>query len=256
MASGYPASIDSLATNKTDATAMATDHAGHHNDLADAVNKIETELGTNPKGSSATVKARLDTLATKASPTFTGVVTVAAGTAAAPSIVPTGDTDTGIFAPAANTLAISNGGTERLRIDSAGLITGSGTSLGAFTSWTPTLGGTWAVGNGILDARYCRIGRQVAFRISFLFGTTSTASGILSFTLPVTARIGGGWLVNCELYDASVGLYIGSARFDTTTTVTPIGLNASNQPVFLQTTTPFTWTNPDSLVLSGTYEAA
>lgn len=62
MASGYPASIDALATNKSDSTAMATDHATHHNDLADAVNKIEGELGVNPSGASATVKARLDTL--------------------------------------------------------------------------------------------------------------------------------------------------------------------------------------------------
>lgn len=61
MASNYPGALDSLATNKSDATTMATDHAAHHNDLADAVNKIESELGVNPSGSDfSTVVARLD----------------------------------------------------------------------------------------------------------------------------------------------------------------------------------------------------
>jgi hypothetical protein len=60
MASNYPGAIDTLATNKTDSTVAAGDHAPHHNDLADAVNKIEGALGTTPQGTSATVKARLD----------------------------------------------------------------------------------------------------------------------------------------------------------------------------------------------------
>lgn len=60
MASAYPGALDSFATNKANATATTTDHPTHHNDLADAVNKIEAELGTDPSGALATVKARLD----------------------------------------------------------------------------------------------------------------------------------------------------------------------------------------------------
>jgi hypothetical protein len=59
MPSTYPSAVDALSTAKTDSTAMATDHAAHHNDMADAINKIETELGTIPKGGFATVKARI-----------------------------------------------------------------------------------------------------------------------------------------------------------------------------------------------------
>lgn len=55
MPSGYPAALDAFATNKADGTATATDHAAHHNDLADAVNKIEAELGVNPSGNLATL---------------------------------------------------------------------------------------------------------------------------------------------------------------------------------------------------------
>lgn len=38
---------------------MATTHKQHHDDLADAVNKIEAELGTLPKGAAADVKTRI-----------------------------------------------------------------------------------------------------------------------------------------------------------------------------------------------------
>ena len=43
-----------------------------------------------------------------------------AGTAALPAITTTGDTNTGIFFPAADTIAFSEGGVEAMRIDSSG----------------------------------------------------------------------------------------------------------------------------------------
>jgi len=46
--------------------------------------------------------------------------TVGAGSNTAPSITTTGDTNTGIFFPAADTIAFSEGGAESMRIDSAG----------------------------------------------------------------------------------------------------------------------------------------
>lgn len=59
MASSYPSGLDAVPTNKADSTVMVTDHAAHHNDLADAVNKIEAELGTSPKAGFTSVKARI-----------------------------------------------------------------------------------------------------------------------------------------------------------------------------------------------------
>ncbi len=60
MASEYPGGIDAFPTNRTNNTAMAGNHPGDHNDLADAVNKIEQTLGVDPQGSFDTVVERLD----------------------------------------------------------------------------------------------------------------------------------------------------------------------------------------------------
>ena len=101
---------------------------------------------------------------TPSSVTVSGVITCSAGSAALPSVTTTGDTNTGIWFPAADTVAISTGGVERFRIDSAGNITGT------------TLSGT-------------NTGDQTAASLGLVIGTNVQAydAGLLSIAAATTA---------------------------------------------------------------------
>jgi hypothetical protein len=67
------------------------------------------------------------TLTVAGTAVISGTLTAAAGSAAAPTITATGDTNTGIFFPAADTIAFAEGGAEAMRISSAGNV-GIGTT--------------------------------------------------------------------------------------------------------------------------------
>jgi hypothetical protein len=65
----------------------------------------------------------------------TGVTTVQAGTVSLPAITTTGDTNTGIYFPAADTIGFTEGGVEAMRIDSGGNIQ---IPAGAVMKYAPT----------------------------------------------------------------------------------------------------------------------
>ncbi len=61
MASSYPNTLDNFSTSHQDNVGEIV-HASFVNDLDDAVNKIEAELGTLPKGGFSNVKLRLNNI--------------------------------------------------------------------------------------------------------------------------------------------------------------------------------------------------
>jgi hypothetical protein len=125
----------------------------------------------------------------------TGTVNVAskiefpAGTVSAPSIFPTGDTNTGIFFPAADTIAFAEGGAEAMRIDSSGNV-GIGTSS---PDYKTEIEGTGEVRLNIHSTSTTGAGRTAALRlqqdntggndgagkIEFTYGTTPTQAAAI-----------------------------------------------------------------------------
>jgi hypothetical protein len=91
---------------------------------------------TNLALTSLTISSLSITNVSVASVTVSSVATFAAGSAAAPSITTTGDTNTGIFFPAADTIGFTEGGTESMRVDSSGRL---------------LVGQTGALNNGTID---------------------------------------------------------------------------------------------------------
>jgi hypothetical protein len=130
-----------------------------------------------------------------------------------------------------------------------------------WTTWTPTLVNL-TLGDGSLTARYTQIGKTVFFNIVFILGSTSSVAANSTISLPVTASssINANTAIGSSLLkDANVGEYIGLTRFLSTTTIRPVTLQGNVAFVTaasISDTSPFTWTNTDRMVITGTYEAA
>ena len=102
----------------------------------------------------------------------TGVATFSAGTAAAPAITTTGDTNTGIFFPAADTIAFSEGGAESMRIDSSGNLGIGTTSPSGRLHVFGNVGDMLRLDRDNIGA----VGNQIAFRHSNAGTLIETAS--------------------------------------------------------------------------------
>jgi hypothetical protein len=83
------------------------------------MSKIEVDAIEPQSGTTLTIGASGDT------------IIVPAGTVSLPAITTTGDTNTGIFFPAADTIAFTEGGAEAMRIDSSGKVGIGETSMDA-----------------------------------------------------------------------------------------------------------------------------
>jgi hypothetical protein len=96
-------------------------------------------------------------------------ITVAAGTVSDPAITTTGDTNTGIFFPAADTIAFTEGGAEAMRIDSSGSVRINNTSNATFSAQLNTQFTT-----AFQCGQYLKVTDTSASQSMFIFGNSSS----------------------------------------------------------------------------------
>jgi hypothetical protein len=138
-----------------------------------------------------------------------------------------------------------------------GFLGGSNT---AWTSYTPT----WTnltVGNGTNNFAYKQIGKTVFVRGSFVFGSTSSISGGVSFTLPVNsiAYAESHSFGVCEFEDSGTADLGGVLYYTSTNKCSIRALKVDvtyAQWAGLSSTVPFTWTTNDGIRFHFIYEAA
>ena len=133
-------------------------------------------------------------------------------------------------------------------------------SLYSSSSWTPS----WTnltVGNGTLTGNYQRTGDLVSFQIKLVFGSTTSISGDVEVSLPVTAA---------DAYEAAAGvggtLYFVSGgtntyyvwgNVDTTSNIKlATGATTVRKEQVVTASFPVVWTTTDIWAITGTYRAA
>jgi hypothetical protein len=178
----------------------------------------------------------------------TGVTTVQAGTAAAPAITTSGDTNTGIYFPSADTVGITAGGTQvgsvglgtTLALQGATSQSGTGITFPATQSastnantlddyeegtWTPTANNVTVTGTVTYSGWYVKVGRLVYLGMKITLGSGATFAstlnssyfGGLPFTVSNNEQGVGGMSSNgiqnfgmCVVYNSPV-LYIATS---------------------------------------------
>jgi hypothetical protein len=149
-------------------------------------------------------------------------------------------------------------------------ITGSINLLYPFTSstlawdatYTPTLSGGWANGNGVWTTAYTQVGKIVHYRGKFVVGTTTTKGTNLNISLPGTAATNASGTTSTSpgfATVAGVNTALLWGYISGTTTMTMFALDASATYLRrsgIDASTPGVWATSDQFNFSISYEAA
>lgn len=179
---------------------------------------------------------------------LTGLITIQSGTSS--SGVTVNVTDDGV-----STISIG------VSIPS---LAGLTTALAAWASWTPS----WtnlSVGDGTVVAKYLQLGKTIYGRLSIVFGSTTSVSGAIIFSLPQTAvsyagTAGVTWIGGARARTTTgPAIYNGTVAWKSTTTAEVDFEDSSGTyvtSVASSATIPFTWATGDEIGLELFYEAA
>jgi len=129
-------------------------------------------------------------------------------------------------------------------------------SIGTYTNYTPTISGV-TQGNGTLIARYAQSGKTVVGQVKFTLGTTSSITGGIVVSLPVT--VSGSVQAVGNLVDNFAAGYPLGYETGGTSDMYLRALNASGTYLSYTNTSatvPFTWGNTDYFEFFFIYQAA
>jgi hypothetical protein len=191
-ASAVPTSSDlvqgELAVNVTDKRIFTENASG-----------TVVELGTNPS-----------------------ILTLPDGSASAPTLTNDGDTNTGLFFPAADTVGITTGGTERARVDSSGNLglgvtptnntLGKTLQVGQAGAWVAESGSNrwwlannWYYNSGdkYINNGYATLYSQQNGSHQWQIAASGTAGNAITFTQAMTLDASGNFMVGGTGYTAA-----------------------------------------------------
>lgn len=122
-----------------------------------------------------------------------------------------------------------------------------------WAAYTPTNVNV-TVGNGTQVARWRKIGGDVFFRYSLVWGTTTAYTGQVSIGLPVASHASGYQATEAYYQDAGTRNWVGSSYVGPgASLVIPVLQNLLSR---VDVTEPFTWATGDILAVAGHYEPA
>ena len=150
--------------------------------------------------------------------------------------------------------------------DDAGTETGlasAGSSLGAWTDYTPTWSGTGTpptLGNATLTGRYKQLDANTyAIRVNFVFGSTSSAgTGAWSFSLPAgLTSIAKKQVIAGHILDSGTRHFLANGVIDASDTKVSLIVNSESAGAGQSGAgAPMTWATGDEINLSGIIEVA
>lgn len=154
---------------------------------------------------------------------------------------------------------------ENKKVTNSMLDTTAGETGGVWKDVTPSPTNL-TVGNGVFTYyKYTKVGKTVKFKLKFVWGSTTSASGIIYFNLPETANTnevpatGINYIGLGGALDAGTNQYTLQSFVYSTTHFGMYALAAGGtytSVVALNATTPMTWAENDTLTIRGEYEAA